>query len=682
MANRERYLNREISWLNFNERVLQEAADSSVPVIERLRFLGIFSNNLDEFFRVRVATLRRLSMYGKKAKDSLDYKPKRVLEQVYQTVLHQSRIFEEIYSDILQELRHHKIHVINEGQVSARQADFVKKYFIENVRAALVPIMLNQVKSFPYLKDRTIYLAIKLSQSGKQASKQYALIEIPTTVPRFISLPSSNGNHYIMLLDDIIRYNLPEVFSAFHFDRVEAYTVKITRDAELDIDNDISQSFIDKISKSVKARQKGAPVRLVYDSQIPRDLLDLLKSRMKLTDLDNIIPGGRYHNFKDFMGFPDLGKKSLVYEKVAPLQHKLLLNSPVVFDNIAKHDILLHYPYQDFLHFIDFLRLSAIDPNVKSIQITLYRVAKKSMVVNALINAAQNGKQVTVVVELQARFDEEANIKWAKRLQDAGIKVIYGVPGLKVHAKLCLVTRSENGKNKLYANITTGNYNEITSTVYADDALFTADNTITREVSHIFDFFEHNYRIHHFKHLVISPYNTRKKFIKLIQNEVENVRKGIGGSIFLKMNSLVDEEMIDELYKASSAGVKIRLVIRGICALKPQVKGLSDNIEAVSIVDKYLEHSRVFWFAHGGDNLLFISSSDYMTRNLDHRIEVSCPIYDEQCKKEMIELLELQWSDAVKARLLSPTQMNAHRSLGRKKARAQIATYQYLHALK
>jgi polyphosphate kinase len=481
-----------------------------------------------------------------------------------------------------------------------------------------------------------------------------------------------------MLLDDIIRYNLPDVFSTFPYNKIDAYTIKITRDSELDIDNDISQSFIDKISKGVKARQKGIPVRFVYDSSIPKDFLDFIKSKMKMTNLDNIIPGGRYHNFKDFMGFPDMGKKALVYERIKPLVHPQLTSTVSYFDVISKQDILLHYPYQNFLHFIDFLRDAAIDPNVKTIRVTLYRVAKKSMVVNALINAAQNGKHVVAVVELQARFDEEANIKWAKRLQDEGIQVIYGVPGLKVHSKLCLITRIENGKQKRYANITTGNYNEITSNVYADDSLFTSDTNITREVEYIFNFFEHNYKVHNFKHLILSPYNTRKKFIKLIQTEAENTRKGKHGKIFLKLNSLVDEEMIEELYKASAAGVKIRLIIRGICALIPGVEGMSENIEVISIVDKFLEHSRIFIFENGGDTLVYISSSDFMTRNLDHRIEVSCPINDAKLQKELIDMLELQWADNVKSRALDANQTNVHKAVGKKKIRAQEAIYSYL----
>jgi len=677
MAKSIKLINRELSWLSFNERVLQEAADTNVPVLERLRFLGIFSNNLDEFFRVRVATLSRLVVIGKKAKDTLQYRPKKILEDVYKVVLSQSKLFEEIYNDILQDLKKHNIHIINETQVTKQQGDFIKNYFAENVRPSLVPIMLNQVKTFPYLKDKVIYLAIKLTSGS---TKQYALIEIPSdSAGRFVQVPSTNKNQYTILLDDIIRYNLPEVFSTFQFTKVEAYTIKLTRDAELDIDNDISQSFLDKISKSVKARKKGEPVRFVYDNQIPKDLLDYIKTKMQLKDFDNHIPGGRYHNFKDFMNFPNVGAKALLYEQNKPLSLKVLPVNKSYFEVLKKQDLMLHYPYQNFGHFIDLVREAAIDPNVKSIKITLYRVAKKSKVINALINAAQNGKQVIAVVELQARFDEEANIKWAKQLQDEGIQVIYGVPGLKVHAKLCLITRTENNKNVRYANITTGNYNELTSQVYADDSLLTADARITNEVEHIFEFFDRNYRVHQFKHLILSPLNTRKKLIRLIDNEIEAAKKGKPAGIFIKLNSLVDEEMIAQLYTASQAGVKVRAVVRGICALVPGVKGLSDNIEIISIVDRFLEHSRVYVFENEGECLFYISSADWMTRNLDHRIEVTCPIYDKSIQKELSDMLEIQWSDNVKARVMDADQKNNHRSdKSKKKVRSQETFYNYL----
>lgn len=681
MPKQNLFVNREISWLSFNARVLQEAADSSVPALERLRFLGIFSNNQDEFFRVRIATLKRLLDFGKKAKAGIYFKPKKIMGEVQKAVLKQGKLFEEIYNDVQQELHKHNIFIINETQLTPEHGEYVKNYFNEHVRPALVPIMLNQIKSFPVLRDKAIYLAIRLSLKGK-LNKEYALIEIPTDVERFIILPSVNKSQYVMLLDDLIRYNLPEVFSSFPYNTFEAYTIKLTRDAELDIDNDISQSFLDKITKSVKARQKGEPVRFVYDSKMPKDLFDFITNKMKLKDANNLFPGGRYHNFKDFMKFPSINHKHLIYERQKPLLHRALANNQNYFDVLKKQDVMLHYPYQSFDHFIDLLRQAAIDPNVKTIRITLYRVAQKSMVINALINAAKNGKHVIAVVELQARFDEEANIKWAKELQDEGLQVIYGVPGLKVHSKLCLISRMEGGKLRNYANITTGNYNENTSMVYADDALFTSDPKITKDIEYTFEFFEKNYKVHPFKTLILSPHATRKRFVRMIEHEVALAKLGKKAEIFLKMNSLVDEDMISCLYDASRAGVKIRCIVRGVCALVPGIKGMSENIEVISIVDKFLEHSRIYIFHNGGDDLYFISSADWMTRNIEHRIETTCPIYDKKIQKELRDMMEIQWSDNVKSRWFDEEQKNEYRKTkSRQKIRAQSAIYDYLKPL-
>ena len=680
MTKNLKFINREISWLSFNDRVLQEAEDKSVPILDRLKFLGIFSNNLDEFFRVRVATLKRVMEFGKKAKTTFHIKPQKLLDEIQKIVIRQNLQFEKTYKGIQQELRTQKIFIIDETKLTLAQSRFVKAYFSDHVRPALVPIMLNQVKHFPYLKDKSIYLAIKLMVTAKPKLTQYALVEIPTDqVGRFVILPSVNSNQYVILLDDIIRHNLPDVFAMFNFDKIEAYTVKLTRDAELDIDNDISQSFLDKISRGVKNRQKGDPVRFVYDQQMPPDLLALFTSRMKLHKYDNLIPGGRYHNFKDFMGFPTLGTPELHYENVKPLPHPALFRDKSIFDTVSKRDVLLHYPYHSFSHFIDLLREAAIDPTVKSIKITLYRAAKKSKVINALINAARNGKEVTVVVELQARFDEEANIKWAKALAEEGIHVIYGVQGLKVHSKLCLIQREEKGKQKLYANISTGNYNEISSYVYSDESLLTADTRITSEVAQVFEFFDRNYIVRQYKHLIPSPLKTRKKFIQLIEHEIVNAKHGKPAGIFLKLNSLIDEEMIAKLYQASNAGVKIRIIVRGICALVPGVVGMSENIEAISIVDRFLEHSRIYVFENGGEPMYYISSADWMARNLDTRIEISCPIYDPVLQKEIKDILDIQWSDNVKARLINSQQSNQYRaSTSTVKIRAQEKIYQYL----
>ncbi len=679
----EKYINREISWLSFNERVLQEAADPNVPIIERLRFLGIFSNNLDEFFRVRVATLKRFVELGKKTKEVPTPKPKKLLEEIQEIVIRQTVRFDAVYAEISQELKQHNIFIINETQLDTRQSEFVKQYFTERVRPALVPIMLQQVQKFPYLKDKTIYLAIKLSSSANPKQFQYSLIEIPTdVVDRFIILPSPKQQKHIILLDDVIRFCLPEIFMHFTFDTFEAWTIKLTRDAELDIDNDISQSFIDKISKGVKARQKGLPVRFVFDQSIDKPLLSFITTKMNVKHLENMIPGGRYHNFRDFIRFPDIGLKNLTYDPIKTLSHPALVGTNSIFDTLRKQDVMLHYPYQKFNHFIDLLREAAIDPNVKNIYITLYRLANKSMVANALINAAKNGKKVVAVVEVQARFDEEANIKWARELQDEGIHVIYGVPGLKVHSKLCLIERIEKGKLKRYVNITTGNYNEITSNIYADDSLFTAHPKIAHEVATMFEFFQKNYKQFVTKHLVVSPHQTRKHFMKLIDNEIENAKKKKPASIFIKLNSISSEDMARKLYEASKAGVKIRCIVRGLSVVVPDIEGLSENIEAISIVDKFLEHSRVLIFENGGNPLYFISSSDWMTRNLDNRVEVSCPIYDKNIQKELLDMLEIQWTDNVKARIMDAAQRNQHRPTPAKnKVRAQVKIYDLLKTI-
>jgi polyphosphate kinase len=676
----QKYVNRDISWLSFNGRVLQEAEDPTVPLLERLKFLGIYSSNQDEFFRVRVATLKRLMEVDRKGETYLHHKPEKLLDQIQRIVIRQTAQFEKIYKQIKEALQAQHVHIIDETKLTAVHSRFVKKYFAEHVRPTLVPIMLNQVKQFPYLKDKFIYLSIKLSVTGKPKNTQYAIIEIPTDrMSRFVELPAIGGNHYIILLDDIVRHNLPEVFSVFKFDKIEAYTVKLTRDAELDIDTDLSQSFIDKISESVRNRQKGDPVRFVYDQSMPPDLLAVFTTRMKLHKYDNLSSGGRYHNFKDFMQFPKVGAKQLQLEEASPTPHPDLKDSKSIFDAIAKRDILLHYPYHSFNHFIDLLREAAIDPTVRSIKITLYRLAKKSRVANALINAAHNGKEVTAVVELQARFDEEANIHWAKTLDAEGVKVIYGINGLKVHSKLCLIERIEHNKPKLYANISTGNYNELTSSLYTDHALLTANTPLTSEVHHMFEFFERNYLVHQYKQLIASPLKTRKKFTQHIDNEIHHAKHNKYASIFIKLNSLVDEEMIDKLYQASQAGVKIRLIIRGTCALIPGVKGMSENIEVISIIDKYLEHSRILIFENGGEPLYYISSADWMVRNLDKRVEISCPIHDGTLQRQLQDYMEIQWSDNQKARIINAKQDNLHRtSTSKTKLRSQEKIAQHL----
>lgn len=679
-------INRELSWLSFNERVLQEAEDKTVPLIERVKFLGIFSNNRDEFFRVRVATLKRITKYPKRTERFTGENPERLLNQIQKVVIEQQIKFEYVYQKLIKELGQHNIFIIDESQVNKAQGAYIKKYFHETVLPAIFPVMVDKTSPFPFLKDKPGYLIIKLGRRDNIKKNKYALIEVPTdTITRFIVLPKENNKTYIILLDDVIRYCLEDIFSNFEHDYIEAYNIKLTRDAELDIDNDLTKSFVEKISKSLKARKKGQPVRLVYDSQISPDMLSLVMKKVKLGKEDNPIPGGRYHNFKDFISFPTVGGANLVYKKTAPLKHpdlpdgQLLKDQPSVFDVLKKKDVLLTYPYQTFDHIIDFLREASIDPKVQSIKITLYRVAKNSNVVKALINAVKNGKDVTAVVELQARFDEEANIYWANKLQEEGAKIIYGVPGLKVHSKMFVISRKEGNKILNYAHIGTGNFNRDTAGIYTDHSLLTVDTRITEEVARVFAFYADNLRMGTYKHLLVAPFFMRKHITQLITKEIQNARKNKPAAILLKLNNLVDPDMIKKLYEASSEGVKIKLIIRGICSLVAGVKGLSDNIEAISIVDKFLEHSRVFIFYNGGDEKYFISSADWMGRNFDFRSEVAVPIYSPEIKQQLRSMIDLQWADNVKARVLGSEQKNEYRKTDpKRKIRAQEAIYNLL----
>ena len=507
----------------------------------------------------------------------------------------------------------------------------------------------------------------------------YALLDLSTDIlPRFVVLPKSGKKKYIIILDDIVRYCLNDVFSFFEYDSIEAYTIKITRDAELDIDDDISKSFMEKMALSLEKRKRGNTVRFVYDSGMPEDLLHYFTKNMQLTNRDNIIAGGRYHNFKDFIDFPNIGPARLDYKANPPVPHLHLKHNKSVLNEIEQRDHILHYPYQAFSYFIDMLREAAINPDVTSIQITLYRVAKKSMVINSLINAARNGKEVVVVIELQARFDEKANIYWSNKLQEEGIKVIHGIPGLKIHSKIALITRKRGRKTDHFAYVGTGNFQEVTCKLYGDEGLFTYDRRITNDVAKIFEFFDKNYKQHIFEHIILSPFSTRDYFIKLIDYEIKNAKEGKRAGMIIKLNSLVDETMMNKLYEASQAGVQIKLIVRGICSIKPGVKGLSENISAISIVDKYLEHSRILYFYHGGKDLIFISSADWMVRNLDNRIEVTAPVYDPEVKKELKQMLKIQLKDNVKARILDSELKNTHVTNDKKPTRAQEAYYQYL----
>ena len=676
------YIPKEISWLSFNERVLQEAENKDVPLLERFNFLGIYSNNLDEYFRVRVATLKRLSLFGSKSKSILGYSPKATLRSVQEIVLAQNLRFEKTYADLKKELKKHNIHFVNEQQLDSEQCEFVRQYFRKEVRHRLMPLIISKDVGLPDLTDDAVFFAVLLTDSSS-GKNRYALLEIPPSdiLPRFIQLPEKNGNSYVIFLDDVIRSELRDIFYILPFDGISAYTFKLTKDAELDIADDISESYIDKLSKSLQQRKKGTPVRFVHDRNMPPDLLKILKKKLNLDTDDVIIPGDRYHNFKDFMKFIDIPGDGLRYEKPQPVRHRDIHYGKSILSVIRKKDVMLFFPYNPFNHLIDLLREASIDPWVTSIQVTLYRLARNSSVINALMNAARNGKQVTTVVELQARFDEEANILWGNKLLDEGVKVIYGVPGLKVHSKLCLITREKNDVIQRYAAIGTGNFNEQTARVYTDHLLLTSNKKITNEVVKAFNFFIANYRKDKFYHLLVSPFGLRNKLVMLIENEIKNAKAGSEAYINIKINNLTDEEIIRKLYMASNAGVRIRLIVRGMLSLVPGLKGVSENIRATGIVDRFLEHSRFMIFCNGGNELVYITSADLMPRNLDRRIEVTCPVFDEAIRKEITDVFEIQWNDNVKARVYDEKQSNRLVPPGDKPCRSQTEVHSYIAAI-
>ncbi len=672
------YIPKEISWLSFNARVLQEAGNSDVPLLERFNFLGIYSNNLDEYFRVRVATLRRLVLLGNKAKAILGYSPKATLKAVQSIVLTQSERFEEIYAGLLKELRKHRIHFVHEDQLDDTQAEFVRNYFRKEVRSRLMPLIISKENKLPNLTDDAIYFAIQL-RNRETDKKRYALLEIPSRniLPRFILLPERKGIRYVIFLDDVIRWGLKEIFSILPFDELTAYTIKVTRDSELEIADDISESYIEKISKSLQQRKKGATVRFVHDREIPPEFLKILSKKLNLGTEDVIMPGNRYHNFKDFMKFIEIEGEGLNYPKLTPVRHPALQYGQSILSVIRKKDIMFYFPYHPFDHFIDLLREASIDPYVTSIHITLYRLARNSSVINALMNAARNGKSVTTVVELQARFDEEANILWGNKLLDEGVNVIYGVPGLKVHSKLCLITRVKGEVVQRYAAVGTGNFNEDTARVYTDHLLLTSDKKITNEVLKAFNFFSANYRKDKFYHLLVSPFGLRNKLVSLIENEIKNARAGKEAWIRIKINNLTDEEIITKLYKAGDAGVEVRLIVRGMFSMTPGASGVSDNIRAIGIVDRFLEHSRFMIFCNDGNELVYITSADIMPRNLDRRIEVTCPVWDQAIRKEISDIFNIQWSDNVKARILDAELSNLMVSNGEPPMRSQTEIHRY-----
>ena len=671
-----RYINRELSWLHFNARVLQEAADNNVPLIERLRFLGIFSNNLDEFFKVRYATVKRIYEAGKEGKSQLGgLKAEELLEAITKIVIDQQSESLKILSSIDVELEYQNIHILNESDITEIHHDFIKNYFLQVISPALVIIILNEEVALPELKDSAAYLTVKMSNTN--GNDRFALIEISKAMDRFIVLPSVGDSQYIIMVDNILRYCLDDIFNIFDYDSISAHMIKITRDGELDFDSDLSKSFVEKLSASVKDRNSGEPVRFVYDKKIDQDTLDFLLNIMGIDSQDSIIPGGRYHNRRDYMDFPSLGRTDLLYDKIKPLPVKGLSLQKSIFNTIANKDYLVYTPYHTFSYIVKFLREAALDPNVKTIKITIYRLAQISHVASSLINAAKNGKEVTVSIELRARFDEAANINYAEQMQGAGVKMFFGVTGLKVHCKMCVVEREEKGKLKRYGFISTGNFNESTAKVYTDFTLLTANSKILKDINKVFDFFRVNYKVYRYKHIITSPHYTKTKLFNLIDNEILNANSGKPAYIKLKMNSISNNDMIKKLYEASRAGVQIQMIVRGICCLIPGVNGMSENIEVISIVDKFLEHTRLFVFANNDDPKIYISSADWMTRNIHTRVEVTCPIYDENIKKELLDLFDICWNDNVKARVINETQDNNYLKNDKKKIRAQFEIYNY-----
>jgi len=675
-----KYINRELSWLDFNARVLQEASNIEVPILERLRFIGIFSNNLDEFFQVRYATVKRIAdenASNKKNKENI--LAKKLLQNITKKVIKLQNESTEILNSIEKSLQKENIFFINENQIPSNQKEFLKDYFLRNISPSLATIILSNNKIHDF-KDNKAFLIVNLKLKG--SDNLYALVELPKDISRFVVLPKTDKKQYIMFIDDIIRYHLNIIFSFFDYTSIEAHMLKITRDAELDIDDiDLSKSYIKKILEYVNKRKISNPVRLVYDKKIPKKTLKYLLEKINISSYDSLIPGGKYHHRSDYMNFPDLQRDELLYKKQKPLDIKNLNIESNLLDQISLRDFLMYTPYHSFSYLVSLLRQSAIDPSVTSIKITLYRLSTNSNVISSLINAARNGKKVLVQIELQARFDEENNIKVSQQLKSAGVEIIFGVKGLKVHSKICLIERIEEKKKRLYGFLSTGNFNESTAKIYSDFTLFTSNNKILKEVKKVFEFLQSNYKIYEYKHLIVSPHQTKNKLFELIDNEIYNAKKGIKSEIILKLNSFTSYKFVDKLYDASKSGVKIKLLVRGICCLIPQKLNLSENIEVKSVVDRYLEHSRVYVFENSGDKKVYISSADLMTRNIEKRVEVACPIYQVDLKKQILDSLDISLSDNVKTRLINHETQNIIYKDSKRKIRSQWKMYEYFNSI-
>ena len=682
MGQEKLYIEKELSWLSFNERVLQEAADKSNPLIERMRFLGIYSNNLDEFYKVRFADLKRRILIGEE--QGTPGPLRHLLKKIQQRVMKSEHEFDALYNELLLEMARNQIFLINERQLSPNQQVWLRHYFKHELRQHITPILVNHDTDLTeFLKDDYTYLAVEIIRGD---SIRYALLEIPSDkVPRFVNLPAESPRRRkpMILLDNILRYCLDEIFKGFFdYDALNAYSMKMTRDAEYDLVTEMESSLLELMSSSLKQRLTAEPVRFVYQRDMPDAMVEMLRGKFSISTFDSVVPGGRYHNFKDFIGFPNVGKSNLVNRPLPPIRHIGFDGFRNGFDAIRNRDVLLYYPYHTFEHVLELLRQASFDPSVLAIKINIYRVAKNSRIMDAMIHAAYNGKKVTVVVELQARFDEEANILWAKRLTEAGVHVIFSAPGLKIHAKLFLISRREGEEIVRYAHIGTGNFNEKTARLYTDYSLLTADARITNEVRRVFNFIENPYRPVNFEHLMVSPQNSRQMLYQLIDAEIANAQQGLQAGITLKINNLVDNGLVDRLYAASGAGVKINLLVRGMCSLIPDLPGISENIRVTSILDRYLEHDRVYIFDNAGDKKVFLSSADWMTRNIDYRIEVAVSILDPRLKQRILDIIALQLGDTVKARIVDKELANSYVPRGnRRKVRSQLAIYDYIKQL-
>jgi polyphosphate kinase len=669
------FINRELSWLDFNRRVLQEAQDKNVPLIERLRFIGIFSNNLDEFFKVRYATVKRIAQMEAESNSLKTTNAEALLQEITQkTIALQDESFQAI-QQLTAALGDENIFILDETALDDEQIEFVHEYFIQKVSPSLLTILINDNTLLPSSRGNNAFLAVRIDKDN--SSSQFALIQMPTDLERIVVLPERDGKQFVMLLDDLIRHQMQYIFQIFSPTKIKAHMVKFTRDAELDFDDDINMSYVEKVASSVRDRVEGDPVRFVYDKNIDDDTLEILLEKFQIGTRDSIIPGGRYHNRRDYIKFPSLGRQDLLYDKKPPLAVAGFSLEKSILSQISNRDFLQYTPYHSFAYVVLFLREASLDPKVKSISITIYRLSSQSQIVNALIQAARNGKQVTVQIELQARFDETANIRYAEKLKNEGVHLIFGIPSLKVHSKTCLIQRAEDDKLKYYGFISTGNFNESTARVYTDYTLFTANQQILEEVNRVFSFLEKSYKIPVHKHLLISPFTTSSGLKERIAREISLAQAGKNALIRIKINNITNYDMVAALYKASQAGVQIRMIVRGICCLVPGVAGISDNIEVISVVDRYLEHPRMVIFENSGDREILISSADWMTRNLDNRVEVTCPIYDKDVQQELVDTFELSWNDNVKARWVNDDSKPVYRNNGAAPLRSQEATYSY-----